>query len=558
MMTNEVVRKAVVAGVAVAAFSLSMGLAASVAGSENTVKGTERDSPAGISPVWQSYADMPIKPYGTPGVVNEVNLMVWGRESSRRGGDAYSPAYIGHGSHAPNPYHIEMPYGYLFRVDVPKSYIHVNDRVELEIWDADTYNRLDSPPTWPVPVTPAPCSPQPCTPSPTPVPPTPHPDAYARCADPNRPPPTPPLQGGGETLCSSNSYPGYTYTISDAGMYRGSFTNGVETPRPAFWRADEYRTPYHQPIGGGNVTHATTTTFTLWHFNPRLSGIYGNPSSLSDQPGGNYLASWMIGADTRSDLRWYLPDGTPGDPGTMSADGTINTFSIRLRGDGCSGYKGDDCYEREADGGMSFYLYVKGVAGSSENSYDLRAGPPQVNSCADPNARHCQINNQYYDHFFSGWPDWHDGGARIYAKRALPLNAISAAGYPFILTQVHKNQAGETLGVRHFDQDCNRGCGSPMQYQMQICGCTDLNDPDCWSDIAPGFVGPNDGWVVDPNPDPEPVAIPIEGTAQYELFFGSAGQCPTSHLRIEQNPSYSNDTTTWEVPLFDKRMLWDR
>jgi hypothetical protein len=253
-----------------------------------------------------------------------------------------------------------------------------------------------------------------------------------------------------------------------------------------------------------------------------------------------------------------------GGPGTFTA-GTLTSFNIRLRGGGCTGLSGDDCYEREATGGMYFYLYVKGIDGSSENDYDLRVGPPsQQNSCANVSSDHCQINWHNYHHFNNGWPDWTDGGAggaggpggaRIFAKRALPLNLLTGAQFPLMMTQVSKHAGGQTLGVRHFDQDCNRGCGSPMQYQMQICGCTDLNDPDCWSDIAVGYVGPNNGWVQSPNPDPELVPIPVEGTAEYTLFFGNAGQCDTSWMRIEANPSYSNDTTVWEIPFMRPRLI---
>jgi hypothetical protein len=161
------------------------------------------------------------------------------------------------------------------------------------------------------------------------------------------------------------------------------------------------------------------------------------------------------------------------------------------------------------------------------------------------------VNQQYRDNL----ADWQDGGARIFAKRALPLNLVTGASFPLAFTQVSKNAAGQTLGIRHFDQDCNNGCGSIMQYQMQICGCTDLNNPACWSNITQGYVGDNDSWSDGVHLDPEPVALPFEGTPQYDLFFGSAGQCPTSWLRIQRNPSYSGDTTVWEMPYIRPRLI---
>ena len=94
-----------------------------------------------------------------------------------------------------------------------------------------------------------------------------------------------------------------------------------------------------------------------------------------------------------------------------------------------------------------------------------------------------------------------------------------------------------------------------MQYQMQIGGCNDLLDPNCWHDIANGYVGPNDGWACDTCPDPEPVQIPIEGSSDYNLLFGASGQYATSWLRIKTNPSYSQDTTVWEMPFIRPRLI---
>jgi hypothetical protein len=499
-----------------------------------------------------SYAEMNTKPFGNPGVVSELNLMVWGLASSRTGGDAYSPQYIGNGDATTvNPWHAEMPYGYLYRIDLSASYIAANSRVDVEIWDADTYNRSDSPPTWPTPVT----CPAPGTPCNTTTP-TPVPDMFARCADPNRPGPTPALWTGAvgtsTAKCSANDHPSFTAQLADPGLYLDSFTRSGQASRPAFWRVDEYRTPYTVGIGGSTVADATTTEYTLWHFDPHITTAFADPTTLSDQRVGGvgtFLARYRNKADSRSDLRWYRPDSgavgeaNPGDPGLM-IPGTLNSFSIQLTG--CAG---GDCYTRESNDGMYFYLYVQGTAGSSENNFDLRVGPPQANSCGDPTARHCYTNNQYYDILYraNGQTDWSDGGARLLSKRALPLNLLTGASFPLAMTQVSKNAAGQVLGVRHFDQDCNNGCGSQMIYEMQECA-----NPANWRQVGVGYVGPNNGWVTAPNPDPEPVPIPAEGTSEYNAIFGT---CSTSWLRIRSNPSYSNDTSVWEMPFKRPRLI---
>lgn len=465
-----------------------------------------------------SYAEITTKPYGLPGVVNELNMMVWGADSWRRGGDAYS-AITGTGANGltANPEHNKQPYGYLFRIDVPPSYS--SNRIVVQFFDPDTYNRTGAPPAWPS------CSPAPCTT------PTPTADQYAYC-----PSFRPDCTSGGANY--------------DTGMKLNAFSNG----RPAFWRVDEIRNPYTIPFGGPtpSPSYATTTEFTLWHFNSHITSAFGDPATLSDQPmagGYNYLAQYTVGSDARTDLSWYQPTG----------------FDIQLKDN-----LGNDLFEREGNGGYYFYLYIRGAAGSSENNYDIRVGPPNLNTtqACTTLPTPCYVNQLYLDNLRnpSGNPDWNDGGGRIFAKRALPLNLVSGSSFPLAFTQISKNAAGQTLGVRHFDQDCNNGCGSVMQYQMQICrpgGC-DLNDPSCWSNIGIGYVGQDNNWVAPPDashpppggyPDPEPVTIPVEGSANYTLFFGDSGQCPTSWLRIQRNPSYPGDSTVWEMPYIRPRLV---
>ena len=81
------------------------------------------DAPARASQAEQSrpfssttdtFLPLNIKPHGLPGTINDLNLSIWGQDSWRAGGDAYSPQYIAGAT--PNPEHDTQPYGYLFRV----------------------------------------------------------------------------------------------------------------------------------------------------------------------------------------------------------------------------------------------------------------------------------------------------------------------------------------------------------------------------------------------------------------------------------------------------------
>lgn len=484
-----------------------------------------------------SYAEINTKPYGIPGVVNELNLMVWGKDSSRRGGDAYSAEHIGNGDASVNPWHAQLPYGYLYRIDVPPNY--PSDHLAVQIFDPDTYNTSTAPPTWPAGVSNPPSG---CAASPTPrptqtpggptatrtatpcVPPTLTADMYASCTNP------------ASGTCTSND------ARHNTGLKLNAFPISGVPDRPAFWRVDEAREPYTQGISGSYVdSYLTQTQYTLWHFDTHITSAFGDPATLSDQSGGAYLARYtgLTTTGSATDLSWYQPTG----------------FNIQLEDS-----IGNDMFTRETNGSMYFYLYVQGLAGSSENNFDLRVGPPDLNSAHDcSTAANCNINQQYFTQSTQGmsaWPDWEDGGASILAKRALPLNLDTGPTFSLAFTQISKNAAGQTLGVRHFDQDCGSSgvppCGttSSMVYQMQEC-----DHPTNWVDMGVGYTGPNDGWASGTNPDPEPVQIPAEGTDLYNTLFGSDGHCATSWLRLESDPSYSQDTTVWEMPFIRPRLI---
>jgi hypothetical protein len=335
------------------------------------------------------------------------------------------------------------------------------------------------------------------------------------------------------------------------------------------------------PAGGTwNDNWTNKTNYTLWHFNPHITSAFDDPAVLSDQP--SYLARLTIQNESRTDRTWYQPPG----------------FEIKLSDStnpNCD-FPNNECFERESNGNFYFYLYVQTVAsslgtagyqGSSENNFDIRVGPKNSNydagyNCSDITTIRntiCMANNQYFAQAYSGSPppDWDDGtqegagkGASVLAKRALPLNLDTGDHFPMLFTQVSKQAAGQTLAVRHFDQDCTGGCGPShtMQYQMQLCQvdaggnyspCSDLLSDSCFGTGSPnlgiGYVGDNDQWYCSGCPAPEKVNIPVEGSANYTSFFGPNGECSTSWLRLQSDPSYSQDTTVWEMPFSRPRLI---
>ncbi len=326
----------------------------------------------------------------------------------------------------------------------------------------------------------------------------------------------------------------------DTGMRLNAFTSG----RPAFWRVDEERHRYddashniNPSAGEWSDSWATTTQYTLWHFSTHISSAFGDPNTLSDQPNnggcGKCLARYTVGNNSNTDLSWYQPSG----------------FNIQITG--CATATGD-CFDRESNGNMYFYLYVQGTDGSSENNFDIRVGPPHGDYSSNPDcttASNCYVNQQYLNQQNNNSiPDWNDGGAMIFAKQSLPLNLDTGSSFPLVFTQVSKNAAGQVLSIKHFDQDCGSNgttCGSTtMTYEMLKCGM-DPNLDSSWEQVGTGYLGPDNDWYCTGCPNPEVVQIPYETYPAYADLFGASGECPSSWLRIHSNPSYSQDTTTW-------------
>lgn len=490
-----------------------------------------------------SYAEINIKPYGIPGVVNELNISVWGPYSWRTGGDGYSPLYM-NPTTLNLPEHAQMPYGYLYRIDVPSTY--PDDHLQVQIFDADSYNRPDLPPT---PVTPVP-TPTQCPPLPYVCPPRVIVPTATRYPE-----------AGVYTWCQSVTS---TCSTGDAryntGLRLGVFNTGNGPPRPAFWRVDETRTWYNIGTGIGNSyadSLTTQTQYTLWHFDPHITSAFADPATLADKPVGSYVARYTGRLETTTDLAWYTPSG----------------FNIKLNdpSDGSCNYPNHDCYAREANGNMYFYLYIQSLDGSSENNFDLRAGPVDGNpTCTTP----CKVNTDYFNQMNDNTiPDWNSGGSFIFAKRAMPLNLDTGDNFPMLFTQVSRFAAGQTLAIRHFDQDCggsNPPCGTTLQYQMQYCvnsgttnlcstgncePCSDLLNNNCYGNIGTGAMGPNNGWYCGGCPAPEKVNIPVEGSTAYRNFFGPNNECASSWFRLQSDPSYSQDTTVWEMPFARPRLI---
>jgi len=306
-----------------------------------------------------AYAEIPIKPSTTNkyGTESAVNAAVWGPNSQREWGDAYSPIY-GPSYPSANPEYGKLPNGYIYRISVPANYVAANGTslLNVQLFDPDDYN--------------APVA------------------AYT---------------------------PGYD--CRDGGAREDTRVvpteAGVSPAGRCYFRVDEYRAR-----ADNGTVETDVTVFTLWYLDPAATSIlHADPAQITT------IATYTVGADSSTDLRWVLPPG----------------FQINLND-----------YSPMADGSWNFYLYVRCTSGASENNFDIRTGPPQViadeiNMTPGSIHYHRQVDLSTYN--------WNSGGTYAFAVRAMPINFNYNTMETRYLTFVPPEAAGQKLIVRHFDND---------------------------------------------------------------------------------------------------------
>lgn len=206
---------------------------------------------------------------GEYGKNGPVTLSMFGPYAQHTYGDCYSPIYLQ--NKQPNPLYESLgQYGYDFNIEIPKDYATINgtNKVDLEIFDPDTYN------------------------------------------------------GNG-----SND------AVKDESV-------------------DEIRSPQ-----SGNPKKATiddTANFdknnTTTRF--RLYDTKGTPETNDDV----LIATAIYGDDPSTDMKWVTPDG-------FELDVTDARWADR--------------FAQSGNDPVNFRLNIKTINGSSENGFNLRAGPPQ-------------------------------------------------------------------------------------------------------------------------------------------------------------------------------------
>ena len=198
---------------------------------------------------------------------------------------------------------------------------------------------------------------------------------------------------------------------------------------------DEMRTR----TGNGTIADATTTQYRLYYDNGTL-----NPSDDIE------IGTKSWGADGQdSDMRWV---------DAFQFDRSDSKFQVK---------------------NGNFHLNVKSTAGSSENGFDLRAGPTRTETTTT-------TTETYIDHYNTGFyisggrlyygkypvyatrdvvtkvpaPDWNpNNGTRIVAEGHLPINFNIDGTTKMALGKVPAGAAGGELSITKFDTDVGRRSG---------------------------------------------------------------------------------------------------
>ena len=157
----------------------------------------------------------------------------------------------------------------------------------------------------------------------------------------------------------------------------------------------------------------TTTRYTLYYLS---EGDNVKHTIASYTKGG-------ADSDADTDLQWVTPEG----------------FRFRL-----SDYPTVASAE---DGSRSFFLEVEPTAGSSENGFDLWAGPVSTYPVPkEVNARNVYLLREGLDRHDSG-------GIVITGIGYLPLNVNADAAFTFTLNYIPLEAAGAEVRVYNFDTD---------------------------------------------------------------------------------------------------------
>ncbi len=339
------------------------------------------------------------------GLINTSNLSVYGPSSCTSRGDPYSP----YNSPFRPPGYPPGAYTYRYRILVPANY--PDNMLRIELFDPDTHNENINSATIThtnyaisqgLPIT-----------------------ATKTCISSARQNPCL-IATDEETLVTT------TVTIDDVN---------------AFWfmRIDKNRPANCSSSSSYNPSDNTTTVYQLFYHQENANG------TVQEIP----LATYTGRPDNlhQTDLHWVSPGAPssfdyPGPPTGVPAD--FGSFQLNLDSDV------PNIWTEQGTGNRYIYLNVTTVGGSSENGFEIWAGPDDyVNSVpSEANARNVHVLDSPGSHS--------SGGVEIFSIGYLPQNSNTDNRVNIPLTTIGPEYAGETVHISLFDSDT--GTNPPITF----------------------------------------------------------------------------------------------
>lgn len=332
-------------------------------------------------------ADIYASRYIEDGRVSSSNQSVFGKNACTSLGDPFSPADATDTKKLPKERNPDGTFSYTYRILVPKSYWEKHNEIEIELFDPETFN-LDGGAT-PISITHSNLAQQ-----------------LGLAATEDKACPSLPddrMQKRHNTCIIATKELELTVPPTQ--------TVKVEQINP-YWfvRIDEFR-----KRSGGSCSidegtlpqNATETRFELYYYSEANDGTVQR----------NHLSSYVGKNDNRenTDLNWVTPGVTPGIGLESAGDKpfrlNISPINERPAGD-VPGILVDSATED-----IYIYLDVTSISGSSENGYELWAGPPVDHAVvpSNVNERNLYILNNPGSH--------QSDGAIVFAVGNLPMNS---------------------------------------------------------------------------------------------------------------------------------------
>lgn len=396
------------------------------------------------------------------------HLGIFGPDSCTYLGDPYSPL---------NSTWASGPFTYTYRINIPPNYTH--DVVRVELFDPDSINAITNTAT-----------------------------IYrTNIAISNGLAEVDLKTCGTDGGNSARTEPCLLNT-EELGLVSGSPNLELDEVNP-YWfvRLDENRQGPEPPRGACGVPDSgmytpslnTQTRYTLSYFAQTTNGIAKIPLVTYFGQVGDGIRDT---GDHLTDMRWVSPGANVpfsivDDPGVsvpvVAQQPGIDSFEINLTTDV------PNIFVDQSTGARYLYLDVQAMSGTSENGYEIWAGPPDyVNTIpSEVNARNLFLLNH---------PGSHDSqGVEITAVNTLVQNSDFITPVDIPLAYIGPELTGQTIEVTMFDRDS--GSQPPIVFYFDTIAFT----PDAANPLGydPDLTDWAMAFSVSGQPDPDGIAESI-------------------------------------------------